>query len=173
MAWGLSFAAVADYRTGHVFYSGIKNQLASQGRTFETTNNDRLPFIFPNSTVEGSGTDNTTVFTAGGDPSNHPYNYAYDYYTGDYLDIDENFITDATAFKLREVSLSYDLPSKFTKTMNLSRLNIGVSGRNLLTILPKSNLDYNDPEFAGRLGISGYGITPPTRFYTLSVNLSF
>lgn len=170
---GFRFAAVADYRTGHVFYSGIKNQLSGQGRTIETTYNDRLPFVFPNSTVQGTGTDNTTVLSANGVPGNHPYNNAYDYYTGDHNDIDENFITDATAFKLREVSISYDLPNKFIEKLSLTRLNIGVSGRNLWTSLPSENLDYNDPEFAGRFGIGGYGITPPTRFYTLSVNVGF
>ncbi|WP_299621289.1 SusC/RagA family TonB-linked outer membrane protein [uncultured Tenacibaculum sp.] len=170
---GFRLAAVADYRTGHVFYSGIRNQLSGQGRTIQTTFNDRLPFVFPNSTVQGSGVDNTTVLSANSVPTNHPYNNAYDYYTGDYVNIDENFITDATAFKLREVSLSYDLPKKFTDKINLSRFNVGISGRNLWTSLPSENLDYNDPEFAGRFGIAGYGITPPTRFYTLSVNVGF
>ena len=170
----LRFAAVADYRTGHVFYSGIRNQLSGQGRTIESTFNDRQPFVFPNSTVEGSGTTNTTVLTALGDgPEYSPLGSAYLYYTGDHNSVDENFITDATAFKLREVSLSYDLPSKFVQQLNLTSLNIGVSGRNLLTILPSDNLDYNDPEFAGRFGIAGYGVTPPTRYYSLSVNLSF
>ena len=171
---GLRLAAVGDYRTGHQFYSGIKNQLAGQGRTFETTFNDRNPFIFPNSTVEGSGVTNTTVLTAAGNNGNdQPYGQAYGYYTGDYVSIDENFVVDASAFKLREVSVNYELPSKFVEKLKMTRLNLGVSGRNLLTILPKSNLDYNDPEFAGRFGISGYGITPPTRYYALNVNLSF
>ncbi len=170
---GFRFAAVADYRTGHVFYSGIKNQLSSQGRTIETTYNDRLPFVFPNSTVQGSGVANTTVLSANANPGNHPYNNAYDYYTGDHNNIDENFITDATAFKLREVSISYDIPAKFLEKLSLTRLNIGLSGRNLWTSLPSENLDFNDPEFAGRFGIAGYGITPPTRFYTLAVNVAF
>ncbi|GAA4812238.1 SusC/RagA family TonB-linked outer membrane protein [Litoribaculum gwangyangense] len=171
---GIRLAAVADYRTGHQFYSGIKNQLSGQGRTYETTFNDRQPFIFPNSTVEGSGVNNTTVLTAAGSSGNdQALGEAYGYYTGDHNTIDENFVVDATAFKLREVSLSYDLPAKFIQQLKLSRFNIGVSGRNLLTILPRSNFDYNDPEFAGRYGLAGYGITPPTRYYALNVNLSF
>lgn len=170
----LRFAAVADYRTGHVFYSGVRNQLSGQGRTIESTFNDRQPFVFPNSTVQGSGTTNTSVLTALGDgPEFSPLGSAYLYYTGEHNTVDENFITDATAFKLREVSISYDLPSKFTQQLHLTNLNVGVSGRNLLTILPSDNRDYNDPEFAGRFGIAGYGITPPTRYYSLSVNLSF
>ncbi|TCK68565.1 TonB-linked SusC/RagA family outer membrane protein [Winogradskyella wandonensis] len=169
---GFRLAAVGDYRTGHQFFSGIKRQLSGQGRTFDTTFNDRQPFVFPNSTVEGSGVTNTTVLTAGGG-NLQPLGEAYAYYTGDHNNIDENFIVDATAFKLREVSLTYDFSTKIVESLNLSRLSVGVSGRNLLTILPKSNLDYNDPEFAGRFGLATYGITPPTRYYTFNVNLSF
>lgn len=171
-----SLSAIGDYRTGHVFYSGIKEDLASQGRTIETVNNDRQPFLFPNSIIEGETTPNTTVLTAAtssnGDNA-HPYNGAYEYYTSNYVNFNENFITDATAFKLREVALTYDLPSKHIERLNISRVNIGLSGRNLLTILPKSNLDYNDPEFAGRYGVGNFNETPPTRFYSFSVNLAF
>ena len=170
---GFRLAAVADYRTGHVFYSGIKNQLSGQGRTIETTFNDRLPFVFPNSTVAGSGTTNTTVLSSNGVPTNHPYNNAYNYYTGGHNDIDENFITDATAFKIREVSLSYDLPLQFIEKLSLTRFNIGVSARNLWTSLSSENLGYTDPEYAGRYGFGTHGITPPTRYYTLSVNVGF
>lgn len=169
---GFNFAAVGDYRTGHQFFSGIKRQLSGQGRTIETTFNDRNPFIFPNSTVEGTGVTNTTVLTAGGGDL-QPLGEAYAYYTGDHNNIDENFVVDATAFKLREVSLSYDFPASILEKIKLTRLNVGVSGRNLLTILPKSNLDYNDPEFAGRYGLASYGITPPTRYYAFNINLSF
>jgi TonB-linked SusC/RagA family outer membrane protein len=168
---GIRISAVADYRTGHVFYSGIKNQLSGQGRTVESTYNDRIPFVFPNSTVGETGVNNTTVVT--GSEDIHPYNNAYYYYTGDHNAIDENFITDATAFKLREVAISYNFPSNLISKLRLNKLNVGVSGRNLWTSLPSDNLDYNDPEYAGRFGIAGYGITPPTRFYTFSVNATF
>ncbi|MFD0964889.1 SusC/RagA family TonB-linked outer membrane protein [Pseudofulvibacter geojedonensis] len=168
------FAANADYRTGHVFHSGIKRSLASVGKTIETTRNDRLPFIYPNSTVQGTnGAPNTTVETAGGNPLIHPYNFAYLYYQNSYMSFDENFITDATAFKLREVSLSYDLPVKFVQQLKLSKFNVGVSARNLLTILPSSNKDYTDPEFAGRFGQAGFQRTPPTRHYSVRVNFAF
>ncbi len=170
---GIRAAVVADYRTGHVFYSGIRNQLSGQGRTIESTFNDRIPFVFPNSTVEETGTDNTDVITYGSSPDVHPYNNAYSYYTGDHNTIDENFITDATAFKIREVSVSYDLPALIIDKLSLTRLNIGVSARNLWSGLGSDNLGYNDPEFAGRFGIANYGITPPTRFYAVSINASF
>ncbi|WP_313803618.1 SusC/RagA family TonB-linked outer membrane protein [Flavobacterium sp.] len=160
-------SAVADYRTGHVFYSGVADQLNSQGRTIESAQNGREPFVMPNSTVQGSGTTNTSVLSGG----SGSYAGYQSYVTDNYGFFDENFVLDATAFKLREVSLTYDLPTAFISKLKLNRLNIGVSGRNLLTVLPKENRGYNDPETGS--GLAGYSFTPPTRFYAFSINLAF
>jgi len=162
----IKLAATADYRTGHIFHSGIKRQLSGQGRTIETAQNGREAFLFPNSTVEGSGVTNTNVLTGGSSAADYQT-----YITDNIGFFDENFITDATAFKLREVSLSYDLPEKFTSSLNMSRFTVGFSGRNLLTVLPKENRGYNDPEIGS--GYGNYSFTPPTRFYSMSVNFAF
>ncbi|MGX7668024.1 SusC/RagA family TonB-linked outer membrane protein [Flavobacterium pedocola] len=163
----LKLTAVGDYRTGHVFYSGVADQLNSQGRTIESAQGGREPFLLPNSTVQGSGVTNTTVLSGG----SGSYAGYQSYVTDNYGYFDENFVLDATAFKLREVSLSYDMPAKFISKLKLNRLNLGVSGRNLLTVLPKENRGYNDPETGN--GLAGYSFTPPTRFYAFSINLAF
>ena len=163
---GIALSAVADYRTGHVFDSGIKRQLNGQGRTIESTQGGREAFLFPNSTIEGSGVTNTNTLTGGASAAD------YQTYITDNLGFfDENFVTDATAFKLREVSLSYDLPANFVSSLNLSRFTVGVSGRNLLTVLPAENRGYNDPEIGN--GFGGYSATPPTKFYSFNVNFAF
>ncbi|MEM5565309.1 SusC/RagA family TonB-linked outer membrane protein [Psychroserpens sp. AS72] len=169
---GFRLSAVADFRTGHVFYSGIYNNLTGQGRSFITAENGRGHFIFPNSTVIGSGTTNTTVLT--GPSYGGPTAYAqYQSFvqSGDFTGVDENFVLDATALKLREVALSYALPSKVLENTFIQGLSIGISGRNLLVVLPKENRGYNDPEIGS--GIGGYGQTPPTKFYSMNVKLNF
>ncbi|WP_040278751.1 SusC/RagA family TonB-linked outer membrane protein [Psychroserpens damuponensis] len=169
---GFRLSAVADFRTGHVFYSGIYNNLSGQGRSFITAENGRGHFIFPNSTVLGSGETNTTVLT--GPSYGGPTAYAqYQSFiqSGDFTGVDENFVLDATALKLREVALSYTLPSNVLENTFIQGLSIGVSGRNLLVILPKENRGYNDPEIGS--GIGGYGQTPPTKFYSMNVKLNF
>ncbi|TGD57979.1 SusC/RagA family TonB-linked outer membrane protein [Flavobacterium humi] len=163
----ITLSAVADYRTGHVFYSGVAEQLNGQGRSIESAEGGRQPFIFPNSTIEGSGVTNTTQ-TTGGDGS---YADFQSYVTDNYGYFDENFVMDASAFKLREVALNYELSKNIISRVGLSRFNVGISGRNLLTVLPKANRNYNDPETGN--GIAGYSFTPPTKFYTFSINLAF
>lgn len=161
-----TLSAVADFRTGHKFYSGVAEQLNFQGRSIESAEGGRTAFLYPNSTVEGTGVTNTTVLTGGADYADFQ-NYVKD----NYGYFDENFVFDATAFKLREVALNYELPKNFISKLNLTKFNVGVSGRNLLTVLPNENRNYNDPETGG--GIAGYSFTPPTKFYTFSINVSF
>lgn len=169
---GFRLSAIADFRTGHVFYSNIYNNLTGQGRSFITAENGRGHFIFPNSTVLGSGTTNTSVLTGPsyGGPSSYAQYQSF-VQSGDFTGVDENFILDATAFKLREVALSYALSSKALENTFIEGLSIGISGRNLLVLLPKENRGYNDPEIGS--GIGGYGQTPPTKFYSMNVKLNF
>ncbi len=162
-----SLSAVADYRTGHVFYSGVADQINGVGRSIESAEGGRKPFIYPNSTIQGSNATNTTV-TTGGDGSSADFQ---SYVTDNYGYFDENFVLDASAFKLREVALNYEFSRKIISKFGFSRFNIGVSGRNLLTVLPKANRNYNDPETGN--GLAGYSFTPPTKFYTFSINLTF
>ena len=169
---GFRLSVTADYRTGHVFYSGIYNNLTGQGRSFITAENGRGHFIFPNSTVQGSGVLNTSVLT--GPSYGGPTQYAqYQSFvqSGDFLGVDENFVIDASAFKVREVALSYTFPQSMFENTFINGLSIGASGRNLFIILPKENRRYNDPEIG--TGISGYSQTPPTKFYNFNVKLNF
>lgn len=74
----------------------------------------------------------------------------------EYADL-AGFVEDASYFRLREVGLYYTLP-KFSNT--ISRLRVGVSGRNLLTLTDYSSYD---PEVStkGTTGLStGIEVTP-------------
>lgn len=169
---GFSLSATADFRTGHVFYSNIYQNLTGQGRSFITAENGRGHFIFPNSTVEGSGVTNTSVLTGPSYGGPTPYaQYQSFVQSGAFSGVDENFVIDATAFKLREVALSYTFPDKWLSDSFVNGISVGVSGRNLLVVLPKENRGYNDPEIGS--GIGGYGQTPPTKFYAMNVKLKF
>jgi len=166
----LKLTAVFDYRTGHVFYAGVKDNLIQNGSDIVTAQNGRDPFIFPNSVIEtspGVYTQNTSVATSGGQ----------DYYTGIYREIDENFVIDATAFKCRELALAYTFPSKTLKNTFIEGLSIGLNARNVFMILPKANRNYTDPEFTfttgNNVGLNNGAQAPPTRTYGFNLNITF
>ena len=162
-------AATFDYRTGHVFYNRIANTMTFTGGNTVTAQYDRLPFVVPNSVIEtseGVFTPNTDITTSDG---------GFDYFFSQYNAVQENYVTDATFLKLRELSLGYSLPTSFVKKAGLEYVELGLVGRNLLTWLPKENV-WTDPEFnfteGNAIGIVSYQ-TPPTRYYGLNLNVKF
>lgn len=166
----LKLTGVFDYRTGHKFYAGVKDGLIQNGTDIATAQNGREPFIFPNSVIEtspGVYAQNNSVTTSGGQ----------DYFTGIYREIDENFVLDATAFKCREIALSYSFSQKVLKNLHIEGLSIGLNARNVFMILPKQNRNYTDPEFSfttgNNVGLSTGAQAPPTRTYGFNINVSF
>ncbi len=160
-------AATFDYRTGHVFYNRIANTMTFTGGNVLTAEHDRLPFVIPNSVIEtseGVYEPNTSVKTADG---------GFDYFYGQYNAVQENYVTDATFLKLRELSLGYSLPASFIDKSPFSYVEISLIGRNIFTLLPKENV-WTDPEFnfttGNAIGIVSYQ-TPPTRYFGLNLNV--
>jgi TonB-linked SusC/RagA family outer membrane protein len=161
--------AVADYRTGHVFYNNLNDALEFTGLTQHSASAGRQPFVYPNSSYsDGNGgfISNDNRLTADGG------NAFWDYYNT----VKENYVSDATTLKLREVSLTYDFSSDFIKRVGIDALSLGFFGRNLLTLRPKENTT-TDPEFnfttGNAIGVGTQAQTPPTRQFGLNLNLTF
>ncbi|WP_445735327.1 SusC/RagA family TonB-linked outer membrane protein [Mariniflexile sp.] len=84
------------------------------------------------------------------------------------------FVEDGSYFRLKNVSLGYDLPSSLLEKLHIGATKIYISGQNLLTFTNYSGVD---PEVAFRssntnLGLD-YGSYPSAISYTLGLNLSF
>jgi hypothetical protein len=118
---------------------------------------------FINEGVNPDGSVNTTRINAG----------AYGAF-GYYRNPDKAFIYDATFVKLREVSLSYSVPSKAFKKCFISGLTVAAVASNPWIIYKK--LPYADPESGlGAGNLQGYsvGSLPSTRDFSLNVKLTF
>ncbi|WP_117879403.1 SusC/RagA family TonB-linked outer membrane protein [Aureibaculum luteum] len=167
-----SFYAVADYRTGHVFFNDIVRALEFTGLTQHSVTSGRQPFVFPNSSYNtGTAADpvyvanNNRLTTGGGN----------DFWDA-YGEVDENYVTDATTLKLREVLLSYSFDRDFLETIGIQDLSLGIFGRNLITLRPKDNV-YTDPEFnfttGNAVGIGTQAQAAPTRQYGMNLTITF
>jgi TonB-linked SusC/RagA family outer membrane protein len=170
---GLTLAAQAEYRTGYYVYHGIGSTMDFTGASARSAEYGRLPFIMPNSSVLAADgvtyVANTTNLTPGGAEfwANSSYN----------RNIAANYITKGDFFKLRELSLSYTLPTAFVnKAHFIQGVTLNLYGRNLYTWVPKEN-QWTDPEFSNQsgnaIGINDTGQTPPTRFYGASLSATF
>jgi TonB-linked SusC/RagA family outer membrane protein len=162
---------VADYRGGNQIYCGVLGDaLDFTGIGYRTAVNGRQPFIMPNSVYKdasGKYVENKDVYTTGG----------YDFYSvAVNRAANSNYIASGAFWKLREVSLGYTFPAKWLVKTPVKEVTFTLTGRNLLTWLPKTN-QWTDPEFSSTTGnaqgVSGLGNTPPTRIFGANLNIIF
>ncbi|PUZ27382.1 TonB-linked outer membrane protein, SusC/RagA family [Chitinophaga costaii] len=113
--------------------------------------------------------------TADGKPNTKRITYADYGEAGYYYNPDKAFVYDASYVKLREVALTFSLPSKWLSHVNAFKgIDISLLGRNLWII--HKNLPYSDPEDGlGSGNLQGYqvGAYPTTRNIGFNVKLRF
>ncbi|MBI9057071.1 MAG: SusC/RagA family TonB-linked outer membrane protein [Labilibaculum sp.] len=173
---GLTLSATMDYRANYVYYSQGSDLMEFTGRSMESVQANRQDFVWPNSSIEvspGVYEANTNTQITGGEMS---------FWKDHYNQIKENYVKDATAFKIRELALNYTFPkSLLNKTNFVNKVTVGFVARNLWTSLPKQKYRFSDPEFrntrstdaANGIGIGGYLTSPPTRSFGFNVNVEF
>jgi TonB-linked SusC/RagA family outer membrane protein len=157
---GVTLHALFDGRKGGLFYSGTKLSTEFNGTASTTLLNDRKPFVVENS-VNTDGSANTTETSA------------YAYFRG--LPA-SSYLLDASFLKLRELTLSYNIPIS-NKVAGIKSMSVGLFGRNLKFWVAEENT-FADPEVGGVGGASdAVGIetttTPASKSYGVEVRLNF
>ncbi|RYE25127.1 MAG: TonB-dependent receptor, partial [Sphingobacteriaceae bacterium] len=172
---GIRLAGLFEYRGGNMMYND-GSSFDFSGSGIRNTYFNRERFVVPNSSYLDAATGqyvantNITVrnggtgfWTEGPTNTNIALNYAY----------------SAAFWKLREMSLGYDLPkSLFVRAQYIKGVRVSIQGRNLFLWTPKTNI-YTDPEYSAAgstsnaVGLTTLGQTPPSRLYgaTLSITL--
>lgn len=89
-------------------------------------------------------------------------------------DPNSRFVFDASYVKLRELSLTYELPKTLASKMHFAGASLALVGSNLWII--SKNLPHADPEASQSSGnIQGWqsGVMPTTRNFGVTLNLQF
>lgn len=181
---GLSLSAVGDYRTGNqMLAQTLGTFLDDNGISERSGQNGRRAFVFPNSVYDdgtGKYVENTDVYTQ---------TYGRLFWNSELnTGVQTNYLASAAFWKLREVSLTYTIPTKIFGS-GIGRVvkgaTIGVNGRNLVAWLPKSNV-WTDPEFSSApissssstinvnaTGVSSANQLPPTRIFGANLTVRF
>lgn len=176
VSWkNFTLSGSADYRGGHVFYSGLYADLLFTGIGSMSAANGRERFIFPNSSIN-TGTASAPVYVANTNVQTSDGGVAW--WTNTMRPNVYYGVNSADIWKIRELSLAYDLPGTslaFTKGL-VDGLRFGLVGRNLFLFMPKNNI-YADPEFSNTtgnaVGVNDSGQTPAARSYGFNVTLTF
>ncbi len=174
---------VAEYRGGNVIFNGLGPNMTFAGSDYFSSQAGRQIFIIPNSVIQtGPNTyeKNTTVPT---------YQGGYNYWVspGSPSTVGSPYVTSAAFWKIREVSLDFNLNQFIKKTKFVKGLTFGLDARNLLTFLPKSEM-WGDPELSdSSTGVSsGNGVgasndartsptpeLPSSRFFGAKLQVTF
>ena len=174
----LSFYTNAEYRTGNYIYNAGGGTFDFSGAGYNTAIYDRERFVIPNSSywdeASKSYVANTNVTIRDGGPG-------YWSMSGPRTGIAETYITSAAFWKIREMSLVYNIPQSWLAGQKtIKNAKISLQGRNLFLWTPSTNV-YTDPEYSdgngssngNAIGLTNLGQTPPSRTYGMSVSLTF
>ncbi|AQW90117.1 SusC/RagA family TonB-linked outer membrane protein [Elizabethkingia anophelis] len=178
---GFRLSAVMDYRTGHKFYSGTLQGFTFNGLNIASAVDRSQPYIVPNSSYkDGSGNyvSNTSIpIYNNSNGKTNPQAALENYFGGaSYNTVSDNYVLDATAFKVREIALSYTFPKSALGTTGINALTVGVHARNPFQKYSKENKGYNDPETAfdpRYRGLANAGQYPEYRTYGANITITF
>ena len=126
---------------------------------------DAMPKEFKNRWMKAGDENTTNIPTIVSYRMNQQYAYlnmAYNAYN--YSDVR---IADGGFIRLKEISLSYDLPAKVLSFFRLNKLQFKIQATNLFLLYADSKLNGQDPEFFRSGGVS----TPVPRQFTFTIRL--
>ncbi|MEP4532776.1 MAG: SusC/RagA family TonB-linked outer membrane protein [Cyclobacteriaceae bacterium] len=172
---GFTVSGTLDVRKGGLFYSRSASLTQFSGTSVVTQYNDRKPFIVPNSVQEVVDGDNVT-YVENATPITQ--DNLYSYWNDGGMDKDEAHVLTRSFTKLRELSVSYNLPSNVVSKTPFKQVRLALVGRNLFLWTPSSNR-FADPEsttFNDGQGLSSsfgeFGATPSTRSYGFDLRVT-
>ena len=166
---GLSFQF--DTRQGVQKYNQQGNFFSAFGIAPYTLDRDQT-IVFEGVTADGSR--NTTPVFLGQGTGPDGENYGAGYYRNRYRASTENFVEDANWFRLRNVSLSYALPTNLLENVFVSSAGVTLTGNNLWLSTPYSGFDPEGNQGNGNSddGFGGF-VYPSVRSFFVTLNLGF
>lgn len=165
----LSLNLLFDTKQGGKYYNHNKRNLAFNGTSYESAAGGRDERVWPNSVYDATGNGDYVENT------NYEF-LPYDFYTNDAQTISGIQVIDASYVKLREASLTWNLPSRWFDKKYVGGASLGVFGNNLYIWTAKENR-FGDPEqnSGGASNEQGFDFSsrPSLRNYGINLKVNF
>lgn len=169
---GLSFYSLIDVRKGGEFYSVGTRYMAIYGTPAETLEGRKEWYAgtggYVAEGVKGEQVDGVWVST--GEKNDIAVNPQTYWGGGGVGNIGEEFIQDGTFVRMRELSLSYDIPKRLLSRTPFANVAVSMIGRNLFFIYRASK--HYDPESSYNSGNYGAGVENHAQPTTKSLGFS-
>jgi TonB-linked SusC/RagA family outer membrane protein len=164
---GITASVLVDALVGGDVISFTSGTFKSNGSLEETGKDRNAPRVIPGVIQTGVGADGQPVYR----PNDIQVD-AQSYWGSFGLQSDLN-VYDATAYRLREVSLGYTLPKKWLERTPFGQASISLSGRNLYYYAPNAPFDPEvNTQGAGNIrGLELQG-APNARNYGVNIRFS-
>lgn len=151
-----SLSIQLSYGIGGKVYDGLYATQMNDGTSYDNLNEDALK-----------------AWTTAGQKTNVP-KYRVNNSTGS-SSLSTRFLFDATYFKLKHITLAYNLPARLNPVKDvISGAKFWVSADNLYTFFTDSGFKgYDDIDMYGIQGYSDYPSIPNPRTFSVGINLTF
>jgi hypothetical protein len=168
--WMLSF--LFETQQGQDRYNQLGNFMSAFGIAKYTEN--RLESkVFEGVLPTGATNTQLVYLGMGKGPDGRDYNQGF--YRTIHRTITENFVEDASWIRLRNLSLSYNVPKKIFGRTPIQGATITFTGNNLLLFTDYTGYDPETSSFSAGSNVDAFtGFTyPALRSYLFSINLNF
>lgn len=174
---GISVAAALDVRVGGYMFSRTKDLMGFTGNGIATMYNDRHTYIIPGSVIAVEDNEGNITYEENTIPISSDYVANGQYNLANGFDGDRGMLMKRDFAKLRNLSVSYDLPQKIVAKAKLSSVRFSLVGNNLFVWTPTENT-YIDPESTTEgFDLSGkFGelyVNPSARRYGFNIQVTF
>ena len=168
-----SLSFLFDIKQGGDVYNGTSGVLNNFGVGIETLDRNDL-VVFPGVLADENGNPTSTINTievvkGGTDGGTNFYqNYGF-------VNLDELTVQDGSYIRLRDINLSYSLPSRIFENSAIKGMNVTLNARNVFLITDYTGIDPETNLTSDASNVFGYDYfnNPNTRSYGAKVNISF
>jgi TonB-linked SusC/RagA family outer membrane protein len=172
----ITLSGQIEYRHGGDIYSVTASNLLRRGVTEDTIDREGT-FIVPG-VLADPNTGDLILDSDGNKIPNTLQIGANDLYFIHLQDIDENLVYDASTFRLRNISLSYAMPSKLLERTPFGSMSFSLNADNLFFYTPNMPKHLHiDPEVVSSNVGNGRGIDlmnePSQKSYSFTIKLTF
>ena len=161
-----------DFRKGGDVYNGTSGVLNNFGVGAETLNRNEV-VVFDGVAADANGNPTETINTMstviGGTDGGSNYYQAYGF-----VGLDELTVQDGSWIRLRDVNLSYNLPTSIVSKLPFSAVSVNLNARNVFLITDYTGIDPETNLTGSSSNVFGYDYfnNPNTRSYGFKLNVT-
>lgn len=185
---GFTFSMLIDIKKGGDVYNGTAAYMVYNGKDPITEDRDKQVIVDGVQEVKYTQADVTSGVTTQDKvgtvkeyvKNTTPIKMDKSFYQTSYAGTESNFIEDASWVRIRNISLSYDLPKDLIKKskMPISRFGVVLTAENVALWTPYTGVDPETNTLgSGVKGLGGagidYGTLPATKSFSIGFNVTF